>query len=159
MAQLELSRVPEMKTGMLVRRPPADVFEAFVNPEVTSKFWFSRGSSRLEVGKPVKWDWEMYDMSITVKATAIEPHRRIVIEWPSYKGQTTVEWTFESLAAGTFVNVSERGFTGTGDELVQQVTDSTGGFSLVLAGLKALLEHDIELNLVIDRFPKGLAKH
>jgi hypothetical protein len=26
----------------------------------------------------------------------------------------------------------------------------------VLAGLKALLEHDVRLNLVADRFPKGL---
>jgi len=159
MAQLELSRVPEMTTAMLIRRPPSDVFEAFVNPEITSKFWFSRGSARLEVGKPVKWDWEMYGMSIEVQAKVIDPHRRIVIEWPSYKGQTTVEWTFEPLATGTFVNVSERGFTGTGDELVKQVTDSGEGFSLVLAGAKALLEHDVKLNLVPDRFPKGLPKH
>lgn len=157
MAELELTRVPEMTTGMLIRRPAVDVFEAFVNPAITSKFWFSRGSARLEVGKPVQWDWEMYGMSITVKAKTLEPHRRIVIEWPSYKGQTAVEWEFEPVAAGTFVNVSERGFTGTGDELVQQVTDSTGGFSLVLAGLKALLEHDVKLNLVVDRFPKGIA--
>ena len=28
-----------------------------------------------------------------------------------------------------------------------------GGFSLVLAGLKALLEHGIQLNLVADHFP------
>jgi hypothetical protein len=39
---------------------------------------------------------------------------------------------------------------------VQQVTDSTGGFTLVLAGLKALLEHNIQLNLVGDRFPAGV---
>ena len=42
-----------------------------------------------------------------------------------------------------------------GDELVKQVTDSTQGFSLVLAGLKAFLEHGIRLNLVADRFPEG----
>lgn len=51
----------------------------------------------------------------------------------------------------------ESGFTGSGDELVKQVTDSTQGFTLVLAGLKALLEHDVELNLVADRFPAGVA--
>jgi hypothetical protein len=33
------------------------------------------------------------------------------------------------------------------------------GFSLVLAGLKALLEHDVRLNLVADRFPKGVEEH
>jgi len=36
---------------------------------------------------------------------------------------------------------------------------STGGFTIVLAGLKALLEHNIQLNLVADRFPKGLTEH
>ncbi len=33
---------------------------------------------------------------------------------------------------------------------------SAGGFSLVLAGLKAFLEHNILLNLVSDRFAEGL---
>jgi uncharacterized protein YndB with AHSA1/START domain len=159
MAELTLSRVPAMSTGMLVRRQPSEVFEAFVDPEITSKFWFSAGSARLQVGKPVKWDWEMYGISIEVKAKSLEPHRRIVIEWPGYKGQTTVEWTFEPHPDGTFVNVTESGFTGSGDELVQQVSDSTGGFCLVLAGLKAFLEHDLRLNLVRDRFPRGIGKH
>jgi hypothetical protein len=36
------------------------------------------------------------------------------------------------------------------------VAGSTEGFSLVLAGLKAFLEHNIRLNLVADRFPKGI---
>jgi hypothetical protein len=40
--------------------------------------------------------------------------------------------------------------------LVRQVTDSTQGFSLVLAGLKAFLEHNIRLNLIGDRYPKGI---
>jgi uncharacterized protein YndB with AHSA1/START domain len=36
---------------MLIRRPVAEVFEAFVDPAVTSRFWFSEGSGRLEPGK------------------------------------------------------------------------------------------------------------
>jgi hypothetical protein len=35
---------------------------------------------------------------------------------------------------------------------------STEGFTLVLAGLKALLEHNIILNLVPDRFPDAHVK-
>jgi hypothetical protein len=34
-----------------------------------------------------------------------------------------------------------------------------GGFTWVLAGLKAYLEHNIMLNLIADRFPKGLREH
>jgi len=160
MDNLALKKVPFTNTGMLIRRPATEVFEAFVNPDITTKFWFTKSSGRLEAGKQVQWDWEMYDISIPVTAKTIEPHTRIVIEWPGYGGSTTVEWTFASLEDGTtFVRITETGFTGDGDALVNQVTGSTQGFSLVLAGLKALLEHNVQLNLVADRYPKGVEQH
>ncbi|HEV7475672.1 MAG TPA: SRPBCC family protein [Pyrinomonadaceae bacterium] len=160
MDKLQLTQVPVTKTGMLIRRPVAQVFEAFIDPDITTKFWFTKSSGRLEVGKQVQWDWEMYGISIPVTAKVIEPNQRIVMEWPGYSGLTTVEWTFAPQPdETTFVSITETGFTGDGDSLVKQVTDSTQGFSLVLAGLKALLEHDVRLNLVADRFPKGIEEH
>ena len=160
MGDLQLKQVPVMKTAMLIRKPVADVFEAFVNPDITTKFWFTKGSGRLEAGHQVQWDWEMYNISITVDAKTVEPNNRIVIEWPGYGGVTTVEWMFESQKDGTtFVRITESGFSGDGDELVSQVTNSTQGFTLVLAGAQALLEHNVKLNLVADRFPKGIEEH
>ena len=160
MDNLQLTHAPVSNTGMLIRKPVADVFEAFVNPDITTKFWFTKSSGRLEAGKQVQWDWEMYGISIPVTAKIIEPNRRIVIDWPGYRSPTTVEWMFAPQKDGTtFVSVTETGFTGNGDELVKQVTDSTQGHSLVLAGLKALLEHDVRLNLVADRYPKGIDEH
>ena len=55
----------------------------------------------------------------------------------------------------TLVSVTTTGFNGDGDEVVKQALDSTGGFTLVLAGAKAFLEHNINLNLIADRFPEG----
>ena len=160
MENLHLTQVPITKTGMLIRKPVAHVFEAFINPEITTKFWFTKSSGKLEAGKQVQWDWEMYGISIPVTAKAIEPNRRIVIEWPGYSRLTAVEWIFARQDDGsTFVTITEAGFSGGGDDLVKQVTDSTQGFSLVLAGLKALFEHDVKLNLVADRYPKGIAEH
>jgi uncharacterized protein YndB with AHSA1/START domain len=102
----------------------------------------------------------MYNVSIDVIATAIDDNRRIVVEWPGYSGPTTVEWRFEPLNDDqTFVRVTESGFSGTGDELVKFVADSTQGFTLMLAGLKALLEHGVRLNLVGDRYPSGIDEH
>ena len=156
----QLTQVPVMKTGMLIRRPAAQVFDAFVNPDITTEFWFTRSSGKLEPGTQVEWAWEMYDVSAAVTVKAIEPNRRIEIEWPGYSGLTTVEWLFSSHTNDTtFVSITETGFTGDGDSLVQQVTASTQGFTLVLAGLKALLEHNVRLNLVADRYPKGLEAH
>jgi uncharacterized protein YndB with AHSA1/START domain len=98
-------------------------------------------------------------VSIHVIVKAIEPNARIVIEWPGYSGPTTVEWRFAPHENGsTFVSVTESGFTGSADELVKYVADSTQGFTLMLAGLKAFLEHGVRLNLTADRYPKGIAE-
>src|SRR5262245_38588559 len=160
MESLQLTTTPSVQTAMLIRRPVADVFEAFVDPAVTTMFWFTKGSGRLETGKAVHWNWEMYGISIPVTAKLVKPYERIVIEWPGYGTPTTVEWTFTPYEGNTtFVRVSETGFTGDADTLVKHVAASTQGFTLVLAGAKAFLEHGIRLNLVADRYPKGLESH
>ncbi len=160
MSDLVLTHVPVMRTGMLIRRPANEVFDAFVDPAITTQFWFTKSSGRLEAGKQVVWEWEMFGASAPVTAKAVEPDTRLVIEWPGAHGPATVEWTFEPLRDdATFVRITESGYAGNGDELVAQVTGSAGGFALVLAGLKAFLEHGIRLNLVADRYPKGLAEH
>jgi len=157
MDNLKLTQVPVSETGMLIRRPVADVFEAFVNPDVTTQFWFTKSSGPLEAGKQVQWAWEMYRITVPVTVKAVEPNRRIEIEWPGAGGPATVEWKFTPRQDGTtFVGITESGFQGDGDALVKQATGSTQGFSLVLAGLKALLEHDVRLNLVADRYPEGI---
>jgi uncharacterized protein YndB with AHSA1/START domain len=160
MNTLQLKEVPSARTAMLIRKPAADVFEAFIDPRVTTRFWFTKSSGKLEAGKQVRWEWEMYGISIPVTVKSVEPHKRILIEWPGRGGHpSSVEWLFTSREDGTFVSITNAGFTGDGDALVEQVTDSIQGFTLVLAGLKALLEHNIQLNLVADRYPKGLEAH
>jgi len=149
------------KAEMLIRRPVAEVFEAFVDPVVTSKFWFTKSSCRLEAGKRVQWVWEMYDVSTEVEVKEFEADARLMIDWLDNDGApTTIEWVFTPFAADmTFVTITNRGFHGSEDEIVNQALDATEGFTLVLAGLKALLEHGIVLNLVADRFPAELQDH
>jgi hypothetical protein len=57
------------------------------------------------------------------------------------------------------VTITNSGFRGDGDKVVRDALDSKGGFTWVLAGLKALLEQNIELNVIEDAFPKGLREH
>jgi len=156
MGYLHLEHIPVAKTGMLIHKPVANVFEAFIDPSITIEFWFTKSSGRLEVGKQITWKWEMYDASTHVTAKVIEPDKRIIIEWDGYSGRTTVEWKFAAhTRETTFVSITESGWTGNGDELVKYATNSIQGFTWVLAGLKALLEHNVRLNLVADRFPRG----
>src|SRR5688500_11356085 len=110
MDNLQLTHMPVAKTGMLIRRPIADVFEAFIDPDITNKFWFTKGNARLHVGTQVKWEWEMYGASTQVTARVIEPNKRIVIEWDGYSGRTVVEWRFAAQEDGaTFVSITESG--------------------------------------------------
>ena len=153
---MKIQHLAIAEAGMLIRKPVSEVFEAFVNPDITSKFWFTRGSGRLQAGEQIRWDWEMYHLSIPVNVKEIEEHKRIRIEWGAYDTATSVEWVFTSRPDNTtFVSVMNSGFSGNGDEVVKQALDATGGFALVLAGAKAFLEHNINLNLIADRFPDG----
>lgn len=145
------------KAEMLIRRPVEEVFEAFVNPGITTQFWFTKSSGRLDKHKQVEWTWEMYNYTAPVKVLSIETNKKIIIEWGSAEDATIVEWVFKSLNKGTFVSIVNSGFQGDTNKIIAQVRDSTEGFTLVLAGLKALLEHNIRLNLVGDRFPEGLS--
>ena len=77
---ITLTRAPVVQTQMLIRRPVAEVFRAFVDPAVTTKFWFTRSSGRLEAGKHVTWDWEMYGVSAKVTVKEIQTDRRILAE-------------------------------------------------------------------------------
>ncbi len=154
---METRNPPSAKAEMLIRRPVAGVFEAFVDPAITSKFWFTHGSDRLEAGKEVRWEWSMYGFSIPVHVKAIEANRRILIEWSGGGATTAVEWLFTPRPDDTtFVRITNTGFAGDDDEIVEQIVGSTEGFTLVLAGLKAFLEQGVILNLVADRFPDGL---
>jgi uncharacterized protein YndB with AHSA1/START domain len=142
------------KAEMLIRKPVGEVFTAFVDPAITSQFWFTGSSGRLEPGAQVRWEWAMYGASVEVTVLALEPERRILLEWSGYDQPTRVEWRFTAPTEDTtFVSITNTGFGGDEQAVVAQALDSTEGFTLVLAGLKALLEHNIRLNLVADRHP------
>ena len=143
---------PVATAGMLIRRPVAEVFEAFLDPALTSRFWFTRGSDRMEPGAQVRWDWEMYGVGTDVRVKAVEPGRRILIDWDIADDPTEVEWLFEDRDGAAFVNVENRGFEDS-PAGVARALDSAGGFALVLAGAKIWLEHGIEPRFVLDRHP------
>lgn len=141
------------KAEMLIRKPVEEVFEAFIDPSITTKFWFTKSSGNLEEGKRIRWDWEMYGVSAELDVLKVEQNKRIFIK---FDDETTAEWNFTPRTEGTFVTITNTGFKGSQDEIVQQVIDSTGGYTIVLCGLKAYLEHNVILNLVADKFPDAI---
>jgi len=147
-----------VETQMLIRKPVSLVFQAFIDPAITTNFWFTKSSGQLETGKTITWEWEMYGISTNVSVKEIDPNQKIVIEWG--KPATTVSFEFNPLSENTtYVVIKNYGFKEAGDDLIAVIKDSTGGFTTVLDGLKAYLEHNIKLNLIGDKFPREISKH
>lgn len=144
------STMPTVEVSTLIRQPPAEVFAAFVDPALTTRFWFTKSSGPLAPGATVRWEWEMYGAEDTVRVKEFEPAERLVLEWGNH---LTVEFRFVPRQEGTVVTVTELGFSGTADEAIAYVAGSTGGYTTALCAAKALLEHGIELGAVRDKFP------
>ena len=151
---MKLTSLPVAKASILIRKPVAEVYEAFVDPDVITKFWFDKSSGRLESGKTVQWHWTNFGMVVDVNVIELKQNERIEIEWGTNAEDTSIaEWSFEQRSAdSTFVSVVNRGFSGNADKVVAAALDSTGGFALVLAAAKAWLEHGVRLNVVADGF-------
>lgn len=149
---------PMVEVQMKIRKPVETVFQAFIDPEVTTNFWFTKSSGKLEEGKTVTWEWEMYGVSTPVKTIRILPNKLIATEWG--EPATSVDYEFTPLADGsTYLVIKNYGFDLRGEELIAMIKDSTGGFTTVIDGLKAYLEQGIRLNLIEDKFPTEIMGH
>ncbi|WP_241285748.1 SRPBCC family protein [Chryseobacterium arthrosphaerae] len=140
-----------VEAQMLIRKPVEDVFEAFINPEVTTHFWFTKSTGKLEEGTEVTWEWEMYGVKNVVKVHQIIPNQLIRTEWG--EPSVNVDYEFKTMENGTLVVIKSYGFSQTGENLLKEINDNTGGFTTVLDGCKAYLEHGINLRLIEDKFP------
>lgn len=145
---------PIVKQQMLFRVPVERVFDAFVNPELTTQFWFTHSDGRLEKGQTVTWEWRMYGCSTQVLVLDVETNQSIKIEWGENDARSNVEWLFAKRPDGTtLVTITNDNFSGDSESAVAEAIDSMGGFSLVLANAKAFLEHDVDLRLIHDHAP------
>ena len=140
-----------VQAQMLIRKPVEEVFEAFINPEVTTNFWFTKSTGKLEKGKTITWEWEMYNVKSEVQVHEVVLNQLIKTEWGN--PAVHVDYEFREMEKGTLVIIKSYGFSQTGDDLLKIINDNTGGFTTVLDGCKAYLEHGIKLNLIEDKFP------
>lgn len=153
---------PIVEAQMLIRKPVEDVFEAMVNPDITSKFWFTKGSGRVEPGKTLEWEWGQFGVKDTVDILEVKSNEYISLNWSIGELTTTVEMFFEQHSdQSTLVKVRERGFWKTNpaddkqlEEKIDLMLGQNGGWNLVLSSMKAWLEHGLDLNLIADHHPQ-----
>jgi len=144
---------------MLIRRPPHDVFEALADPKNTTRFWYTKSSGRMTEGADLVWKWEMYGATGHVRVVKVERDQLIQFFWDGYDPSkpTTVEFIFSPHENDTtYLVITETGFSGDADTMVARALESTAGFTFLLSSLKAALEHDITLRVVLDAHPHDL---
>ena len=55
----QLTKAPTVDVGMLIRRPPHEVFEALADPSITTRFWYTKSTGRMAEGAELTWEWGM----------------------------------------------------------------------------------------------------
>lgn len=134
--------------SMLVRRPPEEVFDAFVDPATTTKFWIGSASGPLEPGATVHWEFKVPGSKVDTTVTHFDRGRALAISWSD---GTTVTWQFQPHELGTVVDIVNAGFGGDADAAVDAALVAVQGFAIVLCDLKTYLEQGTESHLSADK--------
>jgi uncharacterized protein YndB with AHSA1/START domain len=138
---------PSVKVSLLVRRPTAQVFDAFVNPETITKFWLESTSAPLADGARVDWQFMVPGVTEVTTVTRFDPPNALAFNWSD---GVSVSLTFEAHTPGiTRIALEASGFQG--DDVLEQAVNATEGFTIVLCDLKTLLETGESANLVRDK--------
>lgn len=136
-----------IKAQMWINQPPHKVYQAFIDPSYTTKFWFSESTGKLEEGKTVTWTWKMYGFSSEVNVEKLIENQSIIL---SFSDKTKATWHFEPYQNGTITTIKCEDFKGEASSIVHHAVDQMGGYAIVLCGAKAYLEHGLEMHFVSD---------
>jgi uncharacterized protein YndB with AHSA1/START domain len=135
------------KTSMLIRRPVAEVFRAFVDPSMITRFWLEATTGPLAKGARVNWRFLVPGATETVTVTAFDDQRRIAFDWSD---GISVSMIFEPYGkTSTRLAVEAIGFRGKTAEAA--AVGATEGFTIILCDLKVLLETGQSASLVRDK--------
>lgn len=140
---------PVAKVSLLLKQPREKVFRYFVEPELLTQFWLAKASAPLALGSRARWDFMVPGASDEVVVKELNEPRGLTLQ--SSDG-SEIAWGFEERPGRTtLVTIQQRGFPGAPEEAVDAALEAVGGFTLVLAELKLLLEQGRAMGLVSDK--------
>src|SRR4051812_45361491 len=133
---------PEFVYTTYIETTAEKLWQALTSGDFTERYWFGhRVASAWEIGSPCKFAKEGKD-TIAGKVLAFEPPKRLSYTWdpfaPNAHGERISRVTFDLEPRGKVVKL-----TVTHDDLDEggkTFRDISGGWPLVLANLKSLLE-------------------
>ena len=136
----------EIKAGLQVAKPQAEVFDAIINPEKMKNYFISESSGIMKEGATLTWKFPEFDMDIPIRVGKVEKDKYVSYYWNDMDGtETLVEMHLEEKEPGvTFVRITEK--ERTNDEAgINWLRRNTEGWANFLACMKAWLEYGINL--------------
>lgn len=146
----------QIKAGLQIQKPIADVFEAIVDPAKMSNYFIADGSGRMEENKNLIWHFPEFTVDVPVRVGKVEKDKYISFIWDGEGGkELLVEITLTVKGAqDTLVNVTEKEMENS-DAGIKWLKSNTEGWANFLACLKAYLEYGINLRKGAFDFMKG----
>ncbi|MGE7766375.1 SRPBCC family protein [Peribacillus sp. NPDC096540] len=134
----------QVTTKFKILKPVNEVFEAIVDPEKMSNYWFSSGTGRVEQGKTITWRYDEYNAEGVINVLEVEEDKKIVFSWGGHGQETVVTITLKELDnTSTIIEVNELGFKEDDPEIINKMIGQKEGWVYMLTCLKGYLENGI----------------
>ncbi|MCJ8014554.1 SRPBCC family protein [Paenibacillus sp. KQZ6P-2] len=134
----------QVTTKFKILKPANEVFEAIVDPEKMSNYWFSSGTGRVEQGKTITWRYDEYSAEVVINVLEVEENKKIMFSWGGYGQETIVTIKLIELDhTSTVIEVNESGLKEDDPEIVNKMMGQKEGWVYVLTCLKGYLENGI----------------
>ncbi|KQU19448.1 hypothetical protein ASG65_23915 [Bacillus sp. Leaf13] len=134
----------QVTTKFKILKPVNEVFEAIVDPEKMSNYWFSSGTGRVERGKTITWRYDEYNAEGVINVLEVEEDKKIVFSWGGNGQETVVTITLKELDnTSTIIEVNELGFKEDDPEIINKMIGQKEGWVYMLTCLKGYLENGI----------------
>lgn len=143
---------PHVHAAVHVNADANACYEAFADPSQMTRFWFPRASGRMETGAEISWylSDKPDAIEVPVRVVTADPGTSLAFDWGDLTEPTRVTFTFAEQDGRTTLRVTETGHEGEGNDLVEALLDSQGGFNQVVIAAKAWIEHGVAVNTVTD---------
>ena len=137
----------EIRTNLQIRKTPAEVFEAIVDPIKMCNYFISKSNGRLESGKTLIWKFPEFDFEFSVNVVHIENNKSIIYTWKDLDAEYETTVTISMMLRegnSTLVTITE-GPRENNLAGLKWLQGNTEGWANFLACLKAYLEFGINL--------------
>jgi len=137
----------EIKTGIQVLKPAAEVFANIVDPDKMINYFISESSGFMKAGETLTWKFPEMDIEFPVKVDKTEKDKYISWYWDgAFDGQETfVEINLQAVAADiTYISITEKSKPNN-EAGIKWLKSNTEGWANFLACLKAWMEYGVHL--------------